>query len=152
MYNGQQIQVELGKNEKNRVLHKVKNVKEEAKANLPQIMYEGMLSRIRIQEIKNFGEISISTASYSEVFALNKRFCQEKVDLAIYALNNIMDWKFLGIPVAEAPQEGHKTTKGVTETFYRGKAKLNDLEIEYLLRTNSQNEKYHLHNVVVNNP
>lgn len=74
------------------------------------------------------------------------------LDTVHFTLPNIMDWNFLGIPVAETPQEGHKTTKGVTETFYRGKAKLNDLEIEYLLRTNSQNEKYHLHNVVVNNP
>jgi len=61
-----------------------------------------------------------------------------------------MDWNFLGIPIAEKPQEKHKITKGVTETFYRGKARLNDLDIEYVLRANSQNDKYYLHNVVVN--
>lgn len=128
-------------------LHNVTSYKDECRANIPQIEFEGMLSRIKFLEINDFGQFCINQNSYGETFAQNKRYCQENINLAFYALNNIDKWSFDGIPVKEEKDMGHKGD----DIFYRGKAKFKKYSIVYLLRKNKQGKRFSIHNVVVEN-
>lgn len=128
----------------------LKDVKKQVETDLPQIQFEGMLSRIKFCYIDKFGEFRVSKPSYTEVYSLNRMFCQEKVNLAFYALRHINEWNFIDIPKYEATKEGHETKPGIVDSFWRGYAQFNDLKIEFVLRSNNMGKAYYLHNVVVN--